>query len=411
MLPYIQFRLVLAKKMYKQALRLCATPTDSFSFSQGLIALHDSLDNFLGAIATKIGVPLQLMQRKNSLMQTFQEIETFEKATNPSFVLDNRSEISHLNTIRNDIKHQGIIPNINQALTLINPINLFFEKYCLRYFGLNWRTISLADLIKKEEICSKMKVVEKLIETHNYKEALNSMAIIKFKVFEESILRIELDNSYDLILPPSKEREERRKSENIFPKEEGYFSDFRERIKFLEIGIDLRYMNEFERLTAKVGFNNNKEWKYVLNHDRNWSSTNWTHDISIYCFDFLIDCILKNQEKYPLLKNKSVSNSYTFIAKEEIKIFDKNNILIYTISKDQTVEDSFLPGRIDRQWEIFDPHDLMISFSTETDTPDQSSTITGFLHKESLKDIELVLRKEYRDENGGLALIYEGNEA
>lgn len=55
---HIIFRLVLAKTLFKNGLELCDTKVDIFNFSHGLIALHDALDNFAGAIATHLDITL-----------------------------------------------------------------------------------------------------------------------------------------------------------------------------------------------------------------------------------------------------------------------------------------------------------------------------------------------------------------
>ena len=291
---HIVYRLVLAKTIFKKAIRFCDTPNDTFNFSQGLIALHDALDNFTGAIASQLNISLT---QKSYLLDTLNAIEGHKRKTDASFSLISKNEIAQLNTIRNNIKHQGIVPNTNHAKGLIAPIVFFFQEYSRCYFGLEWEIISLADLIKDDSIKTQVKKVEDFIEQGKYKEALNEMAIIKFKVFEESLLRIRLNPRYDLS-PPSEEDKKLRESSNIFPGQgRGWFSDLYDRADFLEKGIDRDLMRKFEDLTAKVGVNNNKEWEYILNHGHNWGPPNWIKENALFCYDFLVDAIIKNQRR------------------------------------------------------------------------------------------------------------------
>jgi len=145
--PHIIFRLVLAKTLFKSGIELCETRVDVFNFSHGLIALHDALDNFTGAIATQLNIHLR---PDSTLIATLNLIQEYEKKSDQAFIIKSRNELVQLNTIRNNIKHQGITPNINGTKTLIEPIVTFFREYSKRYFDLEWEVISLADLIKKD---------------------------------------------------------------------------------------------------------------------------------------------------------------------------------------------------------------------------------------------------------------------
>lgn len=398
--PHIVFRLVLAKAIFKEGIKFCDTPNDTFGFSHGLIALHDALDNFAGAIVSRLGISLL---QKSYLIDALNAIEKNETTSNKNFSLISKNEIIQLNTIRNNIKHQGIVPDANHAKGLVNPIISFFQKYSRRYFKLEWEMIGLADLIENKEIRVQMKNIEGLIENNEYKEALNEMAVIKFKVFEERLLRIELNPRYD-ISPPSEEKKKRRESSNIFPiRGKSLFSDLYDRADFLEKGIDRNLMNKFEELTARVGINNNKEWKYILKHGINWGTLNWTKEIAFFCYDFLVDAIIKNQQKSFNFDEKWIWTIYTIEAMDEIKIFNKDDKLVYTILKGER-RDAIVFNRIDRNWEIYIKSDLLIKLFKKENKPE----IVGYYLNEERDRIKFLKTRQYtRDDNEDWILINE----
>jgi hypothetical protein len=396
--PNIIFRLVLAKTLFKSGLEFCNTKVDDYNFSHGLIALHDALDNFTGAIVTHLNITLP---QEGKFITTLNLIQEYEKKANPSFILISRNELVQLNTLRNNIKHQGIIPNIKHTKTLIAPILAFFREYSQRYFNLEWDFISLVDLIKKDTVKAALKKVEDLINRAKYKEALNEMAIIKFQVFDEQLMRIKFDPKWHFG-SRSEKAEELRKSRNIFLEhDDDVFSDLYDRTKFLERGINRTLMDKFEALTAKVGINNLADWKYLLKHDRNWGKINWTREISIFCFDFLIDAIIKYQGRDYEVKQKWIYEYPRIRAKDDLKLYDKDHKLVYTMKKGEERE-AFIFGRVNCEWEIFDTHDRMLVLYKENGERE----IVGFFDDGDESKIEFLEIKRFaKDENGNVIPI------
>ncbi|MFA5134998.1 MAG: hypothetical protein WC505_04410 [Patescibacteria group bacterium] len=398
--PHIIYRLVLSKDLYKSGLELSNTDVDVFSFSRGLIALHDALDNFTGAIATNLSISKQ----QSFLIETLNDIEKYEKRSNKSFILKSKNELGQLNAIRNNIKHQGITPNIKQTKTLLGPIVSFFHEYSQYYFGLEWEFISLADLIKKESVREELRKVEELIKNKKYKDALDKLAIIKFQIFDEELMRIKLDPRYDLS-PPSEETRRLRASYNIFPgQDDGLLSDLNDRAKFLERGISRDLISKFEDLTAKVGVNNAKDWKYILQHGYSWGEINWTREIAIFCFDFLTEAIIKNQGREYSVKQKWFSEIYRIRALDDLDIFDKDHNHIYKMAKGEE-RDASAMGRVASKWEIFDSSDRILNLYNEGDGKRE---VMGFFNKGDEAKIEFVKTSQYtRDESGNWILLKE----
>lgn len=306
---HIVYRLVLAKTLFKKGIEACETNVDIYTFSHGLIALHDALDNFTGTIATYRGVSLQ---QESTLLKTINSIQDHERAIEGNFDFLYRTELVQLNTIRNNIKHQGIPPNISYAKPLIVSIELFFDKYSKHYFNLDWKFVSLAQLIEDESIREAVGNVEALIASENYKTALDEMAVIKFKVFDEMSLRMKLFPRNVFAVPSPEDLDKLKEKENIFltQSDRGFFSDLYDRADFLEKGIDRNLMKYFESLTPTIGINNAKDWKYILKHGHNWAKWNWNKEIATHCLDFLIDAIVKHQGRRHAVKQMWVLEHY-----------------------------------------------------------------------------------------------------
>lgn len=399
--PHIIFRLILAKTLFKTGLEFCDAKTDVFNFSHGLIALHDALDNFTGAVATHLNISLP---QESKFLATLNLIQEHERQTDSSFQLISRNELVQLNTLRNNIKHQGITPNIAHNKALIGPIVSFFKEYSRKYFDLEWDVISLADLIKKKETQEALKKVEKLIEDEKYKDALNEMAIVKFQVFDESLMEIRMKSHYDLS-PPSEEEKKLRESSNVFPGQfdRGWFRDLYDRADYLEKGIDRDMMRRFEDLTAKVGISNAKDWNYVLDHGLQWGDLNWTREICVFCFDFLVDSIIKKQGKDKDVEQKWITEVHKIRALNDIQIYDKDHNLLYTMAKGEEREVLAL-GRADGQWELFNPNDRMLKLYEE----DGKEEVFGFFDEGEEDKIEFLTTQQFtRDGNGDFVLVKE----
>ncbi len=399
---HIMFRLVLARTLFKSGLENCSTNVDIFNFSHGLVSLHDAVDNFTGAIATHLNINLP---QDSKLITTINLIRDHEKVKDSAFVLIGRDEIVQLNTLRNNIKHQGIIPNINHSRTLLGSITSFFQEYSRRYFDLEWEFISLTDLIKKDATKDSVKKVEEMIEQGKYKDALDKLAIIKFQVFEELALKVRLNPNRDLF-PPSDDTKKLRVSNNIFPGQHSswWLTDVYDRARLLEKGIDRNLMNRFEELTANVGFNNAEKLDYILDHGTNWGELNWTREISVFCLDFLVDSIIRNQYKEHAVRQKWIYESHKIKALEDISIYEhKDNKLIHTMLKGKECN-AFFIGRKAGQWEIFESNDCFIRIYDDND----ENIIEGFFKEGDESKIKF-LKTEYttRDDEGNWVLIKE----
>ncbi len=396
----ILYRLVLAKSLFQNAITSCDTEHDVYQFSQGIIGIHDALDNFAGALCSYLNISLN--SRRSYLVNMVDEIENFEKQADPNFSLWSKNEIRQINTLRNNIKHQGVMPNITQSKTLITPIQNFFEKSCNRFLGIDWLAVSMADLIQSDEIRNMIKETEKLISQNKFKEALNQLAIVKFEVFDKQSLKYEVDP----IWPRDEEEREKRKAKyanrkNIFlvdikneqAKESAFgnfFSDTYEKFRFIEKGISKDLLERFKDLTAEVGINNTQEWDLILRHSTHyWGKANWTRENALYCYNFLIDAIVKDQRNiYSDQPIKMIHDKFKVrINKEEIIIKINNSEDVFKMEKDKEYLISFLSGYAGGKWENYNREDIFIIVHTQYE---DKNILPGYLQDKDKDKLEII---------------------
>ena len=396
------YRLILARKLFRKGVIFCLSDYDIYEISHGLITLHDALDNFVGAIATQQGVPLD---EKDTFLKVLDKIEKHEQIKN-SFSWDKKVEMNQLNRIRNDIKHHGIMPNVTQIKNLIRPVEEFFEKYSISFFEVDWSEISLKEFIKDNGIQKDFVAVEDLIENKNFKEALDALALIKFKVFDERRLHAGVTpNYYGKLIPTSTQTEKLSKSKNLFLKmiDRGFYSDLHDKTDFLEKGIDKRLMQRFVDFTPTVGVTNLNDWEYIFDHGLNWSELNWTRDVCLFCYDFLVDAVIKNQHNDYRVSLISTVEYHTVKFTNEMNIYDKDNKLISTLKKDEE-RDVYLLARKNNIWEIFSENDCLVKIYELQDKPE----IIGYFKSEDMNKIKFLKSTQYKiDSNGNLEFIKE----
>jgi len=394
--PNIIFRLVLSKTLCKDAFQLCREEGDIFRYSHGIVALHDALDIFAGAIASQLGVSLP--ENKAFLMPLLIAVETHERKNNAEYSIRAMNEINQLNTLRNNIKHQGIIPNQKFAAQLIRPIGDFLKMSSKYFFELEWDSISLADQIRDNHIRAEVKDVEDLIEKASYREALEKMAVIMFKVFDEYSLKSKLGST-----SPLSQTDELKKLKLAKVKflRRDWFSDLYNRIDLVKKGIDVDMMSYFQKLTGYVGITDEDSSDYVIDPSLNWGPVNWTREISLFCYDFLIDAILKNQHPIWPVKVVELYAIYTIEALNDIPIYSYDQV-IYNLKK-SSERRALILSRIDKKWAM-DLETVPIKIMPI----ESGETVSGYIKNEDKENIQFLKTELYfQDDKGEWNLNYE----
>jgi hypothetical protein len=273
-------RLVLAKTFLLSAKTSLNRHYDENSLALAAVQLHDAVDNLLGAVATHRGLHL----KDNSYLN-----QTYDEVVNSGLALTHRTQIKTLNTYRNNIKHQGIVPNSKDLIALLPTIDDFCEKTCNAVFSVKLSSISRVDLIDDAKAKQELARIQRLIEANNYKQVMIDLATLLFTEFTEKHLAVwRLSSITDAVI------KRHTRYDTTFPN--GVANDLH--INLMEVGISPSSYHAFSGLTPEVGRDiQTKELAYRAD-GHTWYEDNWTEENSLFCFNFVIDALTSQQRSY-----------------------------------------------------------------------------------------------------------------
>jgi len=267
-------RIIFAKKLYKDGELSCNIGNDQMVFAKGLLLLHDATENALGAIADYLGAKLK---DKTYILNYFSLIKQADKKHR---TVPYMTSIKKLSTIRNNIKHQGILPAIKSNAHFPSTVYQLITDICQTYLGLDFDSVSLKNLIRDKKVLNFISRAEKEIADGKIRESLISLAFAMYYICESSTITMQ----YGLF---SKQ------------KEVIYTEPYSPRLTIilLENRVDPFLYYRFKNLTPLIGENTKTDeltyyWEKNYGHPANWTKRN-----AKYCLDFCIDTALKFQRE------------------------------------------------------------------------------------------------------------------
>ena len=267
-------RIIFAQKLYKDGELACNIGNDQMVFAKGLLLLHDATENALGAIADHLGAGL----KGNKYILDY--FELIKKADTHKRTLPYMIPIRNLNTIRNNIKHQGILPDIKSNAHFPSTVYQLIADICQTYLGLDFDSVSLKNLIRDKKVLNFIKIAEKEIADGSIKESLISLAFAMYYICETSTI-----SEMSVILFNEKDLQYT----------DPYGSN--QTIKLLENRVDPYLYHRFKNLTPLIG-KYVKEDKLTFWWDKTYGHpANWTERNAKFCLDFCIDTALKFQRE------------------------------------------------------------------------------------------------------------------
>lgn len=282
-------RLSLIKHLYKIGLEQSFQSESVSAFS--ILAFHDSIDMFLDLALENIGI-------KKKEKEKIYLLDYWDKI--PSLTL--RESIGKLNERRINLKHKGFIPGrIEIEASRINTTE-FFEQNTGAQFGVEFRDISLINLVLFSSVKRHLEKAQQLLNQNKLDESLENSAYAFEELlysyennktdyyrkspffFGESIRRPH-HNSNSIVGGDRELREYLRiLSESV--------NALQEATKIISLQIDYKKFSKFKFLVPKVYRHfNNKITTSDLGNDSKLSIENCQ-----FCIDFVIDCALRLQE-------------------------------------------------------------------------------------------------------------------
>lgn len=278
-------RIIFAKKLYKDGELACNIGNDQMVFAKGLLLLHDATENVLGAIADHVGAKLK---DKTYILDYFSLIKQADKKYR---TVPYMTSIKKLTTIRNNIKHQGILPDIKNNAHFPSTVYQLITDICQTYLGLDFSSISLKNLIINKKVLNYINKAEKEIEDGKIEESLISLAHAMYYICE----------FHSTFMLPS-----------LIQKKIIYTEPYGldQTINLLQNRVDPYLYHRFKNLTPIIGKNTKTDeltywWDKTFGHPVNWTERN-----AKFCLDFCIDTALKYQrekdEGYTIINYQSV---------------------------------------------------------------------------------------------------------
>lgn len=286
-------RIIFAKKLFKDGELSCNIENDQMIFAKGLLLLHDATENALGAITDYLGAKLK---DRTYILDYFSLIRQADKKHR---TVPYMTSIKKLSTIRNNIKHQGILPDIKSNAHFPSTIYQLITDICQTYLGLDFDSVSLKNLIRDKGVVNFIKIAEKEIADGRIKESLISLAFAMYYICESSTI-----SEISVILFNEKDLQYT----------DPYGSN--QTINLLENRVDPYLYHRFKNLTPLIG-KNVKKGKLTYWWDKTYGHlANWTDRNAKFCLDFCIDTALKFQRE----KNEGYSIiNYQFVFEDIIE--------------------------------------------------------------------------------------------
>ncbi len=293
-------RIIFAKKLFKDGELSCNIENDQMIFAKGLLLLHDATENALGAIADYIGAKLK---DRTYILDYFSLIKQADKKHS---TVPYMTSIKKLSTIRNNIKHQGILPDIKSNAHFPSTVYQLITDICQTYLGLDFNSVSLKNLIRDKGVLNFIKIAEKEIAGGSIEESLISLAFAMYYICESSTI-----SEISVILFNKKDLQYT----------EPYGLD--QTINLLKNRVDPYLYHRFTNLTPLIGKNVKKGkltywWDKTYGHPANWTDRN-----AKFCLDFCIDTALKFQREKD--EGYSIIN-YQFVFEDTIEPFGEEAV-------------------------------------------------------------------------------------
>jgi hypothetical protein len=266
-------RLVIAKILYTRGAGACEATNDKQSFAIGILQLQDSVELALGALGDQVGASLPDPIRFHEYFDRIDERIVPEK-------LPYRRELLGLNSVRVSLKHRGYLPDVSACRHFPSVVLEFLVGVCDKYFALDFSLVSLRDAIREENARRLLVAAEEKIEQGDIQGALEFMAIAWYRGFER---KYSVGLGLGRLLGAPKDV--------VFP-ETDYVNL---RLDLIEKGIDPFLYFRFKNLAPKIGERTADgelvtEWELDYGHPKNWTGQN-----ARFCFDFVVDALIKVQ--------------------------------------------------------------------------------------------------------------------
>ena len=206
-----------------------------------------------------------------------------------------------LNMRRVNLKHKGFIPARVEVEASRIGTTEFFNENCTKQFGIEFKDISLIELVNDKKTQNYLHGAAKQLElgemskcmesvTECFYELIDTYKKSKGNFYNKTPLDFIEKTEYRFPYGATKEDIDRR-LEDIFRKVDKNFKNIEDTLTIAALGLDYKKYMKFKTLTPE-GFKTSDD-TYVFPGPTN---KNWTKENCEFCIDFVIECGLRLQE-------------------------------------------------------------------------------------------------------------------
>lgn len=303
-------RIVLAKVLHRAGESACSCRNDQMAFTKGILLLHDAAEAGLGAVADHLHAKLT---SDCYLLKYYNLIDDVDQQNRK---VPYSNQMRNLNTLRNNAKHQGILPDPKSNAHFPTTVYALLDEICQTYLELDFSSVSLKSLIRNETVLSHINRAEKAMEEEKIEIALIELAYAMYHICETSTLPFLFS-----ILYSKKETETELQFTRPY--------QLSHKVELIEYGVDVYLYYKFKNLTPKIARKPGTGklyywWDKDYGHPANWTLRN-----AQFCLNFCIETALKFQreedEGYRLIHYSEVFEDVIEPAGEEARIWDQSS--------------------------------------------------------------------------------------
>jgi len=282
-------RISLVRYLFKHAEERANEPSPLRSLS--LLPMHDAVEMLLDLIAEVSNAP-------PSSKREFKEYWRVIAQAEIPFNLPMQRPMEKLNRARVALKHHGQRISDDQIKEHLVTTRTFIDEACIQCFGTSLNEISLAGLIKDEQVRGLINIAVAELQNENMQAALANVATAfarasaaVYSKFSFSFRSVSF-NSLDLGMDRSFENEIGRVTKPIKDAIKTLSENHSRAIALVSLGIDLRDYELFRSLTPVVHITISGKTTIQWMHSP-------TQDIDTvqWCIDFVIEFMLRLESR------------------------------------------------------------------------------------------------------------------
>lgn len=303
-------RLAYIKHLY--SLAIAQSRLSEFFAPTAVLLFHDSVELFFElAASVRNQFPLGNPTRKNVFIWKYFDFVLSDTNERPK----REAEIVRLNNVRNDLKHQGQMPSMDEIERLRVGVTNFFEENTPLLFGIEFSDVSLISLISNAKVREHLEAALRAREQQDWQQVLTDTAIAFVQVVEqyEGVDADSFEHSSvaspvglfryssavrDLLVGNGRSRPNVDISAImiIVQHAERALSDMQQAINIMGLGINFASYLRYRKVAPSVVRIGHSE-KYVVQYSANRPQPSW--DTVDFCLNFVIESTLNLQQTFP----------------------------------------------------------------------------------------------------------------